>query len=102
VQFFLERKHSAGYRSGKQIGFCRFFAVRGAFVILALFSFFADARTPRSVIGNQSAIKVDHFSGDTSVDSWSMREMGVAPLRCISAAALLLPHRANDEPHNSP
>src|SRR6266576_657587 len=53
---------------------------------------------PANRSGNQSAIKADHFSGDTSVDQLVNREMGVAPLRCYQRRrAVYFPIGQTDE-----
>src|SRR6266481_5869892 len=100
--FFWNGSIQPANRSGKQIGFCRFRSSRS--LRYPGFVSFLGRCTDASIgLGNQSAIKVDHFSGDTSVDQLVNREMGVAPLRCYQRRrAVYFPIGQTDEPHNSP
>src|SRR6266576_6770203 len=100
--FFWNGSIQPANRSGKQIGFSRFRRSR-SLRYLSFVSFLRRCTGALIGLGNQSAIKFDHFCGDVSIDQLVNREMGVASLGCYQhRRAVYFLIGQTDEPHNSP
>src|SRR6266576_530133 len=100
--FFWNGSIQPANRSGKQIGFSRFRRSR-SLRYLSFVSFLRRCTGALIGLGNQSAIKFDHFCGDASIDQLVNREMGVASLGCYQhRRAVYFLIGQTDEPHNSP